>query len=160
MHSGIKAGVGVVALLLTTGAAPGEGRSEDALFSFGEMRELQRLPAESARRTVTDDEVVLYQNMHFYTFTVIEALLAANHTAVTLGGPPLFCAPSAAFRFEDEGDIALLLDRLTGTLLGLITRIGGGEDHYDDRPASEALLLALRAAHPCGVGLETASAQR
>jgi len=160
MHSGIKAGVGAVALLLATGAAPDEARSDDALFSFGEMRELQRLPAESARRTVTDDDVVLYQNMQFYTFTVIEALLAANHTVISLGGPPLFCAPSATFRFEDEGDIAEFLGRLTATLVGLVTRIGGSEDHYDDRPASEALLLALRAAHPCGVGLETASAER
>lgn len=139
-------------LLLPSGSG---AFADNALFSFGEMRQLQRLPA--AERPLSAREASLYQNMEFYTFTVLETLLAANNAALALQRMPLFCAPEGTFRFRNDGDIALLADRLTAEILELTGAIGADDDHYDDRPASEALLMALRAAFPCSHDIVEAS---
>lgn len=143
--------------LLVIAGQPERAEAE-SLFSFGEMRELQTLPEQAKARSLDEEEFLLYQNMEFYAFTAFEALLAANNAAMALGGPPLFCAPEGTFAFQDGADIAALLADLTQSLLALIAEVGAEEAHYDDRPASEALLFALRAAFPCDGELETASA--
>lgn len=130
----------------------------EPLFSFGELRQLQTLPEQAKTRTLDGEEFLLYQNMEFYAFTAFESLLAANNAAMALGGPPLFCAPEGTFGFRDGADIAALLADLTDRLLALIVEVGADPEHYDRRPASEALLFALRAAFPCDEGIETASA--
>lgn len=141
-------------LLLPGGSS---AHADQALFSFGEMRELQRLPA--AGGTMSAQELNLYRNMEFYAFTVFETLLAANNAALALQRTPLFCAPEGTFRFAGDGDIAALAGRLTAKLVDMIDAIGA--DHlYDDRPASEALLMALRATFPCDGEIETVSAAR
>lgn len=144
--------------LLVLGQAA--GHASEPLFSFGEMRQLQTLPDQTKERVLGEEELLLYQNMEFYSFTAFEALLAANNAALALGGPPLFCAPAGTFAFHDGADIAALLAELTENLLALIAEVGAREDHYDRRPASETLLFALRATFPCDGPIETISATR
>jgi hypothetical protein len=139
-------------LLLPSG--PG-AFADSALFSFGEMRQLQQLPADG--RPLSTQEAILHQNMQFYAFTVFETLLAANNAAYALQRTPLFCAPEGTFRFKEDGDIARLTHRLTAEILETTGAVGADDDHYDDRPASEALLLALRAAFPCSQDVASAS---
>ncbi len=105
-------------LLLPGGSG---AHADQALFSFGEMRELQRLPAGG---TMSAQELNLYRNMEFYAFTVFETLLAANNAALALQRAPLFCAPEGTFRFAADGDIAALAGRLTAKLVGMIDAIG------------------------------------
>ena len=88
--------------------------------------------------------------MEFYSFTVFESLVAANNATQSLHGKPLFCAPVGTFGFREDADIAALQAALVDELLNLIKAAGADPDHYDDRPASEVLLMALRAAYPCG----------
>jgi hypothetical protein len=121
----------------------------DVLFTFGEMSRLQSLPPESARRTLSAEEVALYQNFELYAYAVFEALQVANDVAVGISHAPLFCAPSGIFRFRREGDIARLADRVTTELIALTEEIGGSLERYADQPASAVLLLGLRAAFPC-----------
>ena len=87
--------------------------------------------------------------MEFYTFTVFETLLAANNATLAMDRKPLFCAPPGTFRFTDAGDIALLAGRLASELLDRARSSGVPGDHYDDWPASKALLTALRSSFPC-----------
>jgi len=143
--------------LLACGLAATPVRADNALFTFGEMRKLQELPLESAKREVSEAELLLYQNMEFYLYTVFESLLAANNAALMLHDEPLFCAPKTAFRFRDESDIMGLAAFVTEELLELTKEIGTTPERYHDRPASEVILLALRAGFPCERASVTAS---
>jgi len=127
-------------------AAPGRA---DVLFTFGEMTRLQTLPLASAERTLSDQEVALYQNFELYAYTVFESLQIASDAAVRMSQEPLFCAPAAVFRFRREGDIARLAERVTTELRALTREIGDSLERYADQPASAVLLLGLRAAFPC-----------
>lgn len=118
-------------------------RAADVLFTFGEMTRLQSLPLEAAKRTLSEEEAVLYQNFEFYAYTVFESLQIANDAAILINHEPLFCAPPGVFRFRQEGDIARLAGEVTAELTG------GSLERYDDEPASAVLLLGLRAAFPC-----------
>ncbi len=128
------------------GGAP--AHAGDVLFTFAEMAHLQGLPLESTKRTLTEEEVILYQNFELYAYTVFEALEVANQAATAIK-QPLFCAPEATFHFRKDGDIARLVDYVTSELFTLTQEIGGPLDRYNDRPASAVLLLGLRAAFPC-----------
>ena len=128
------------------GAVPAQ--AGDVLFTFAEMAHLQGLPLESTKRTLTEEEVVLYQNFELYAYTVFESLEVANQAASAIK-QPLFCAPEATFHFRKDGDIARLVDYVTSELFTLTREIGGPLDRYNDRPASAVLLLGLRAAFPC-----------
>ena len=55
--------------------------ADEVLFTFGEMQHLQSLPLESTKRTLTDEEVTLYQNFELYAYTVFETLEVANQAA-------------------------------------------------------------------------------
>ena len=134
-------------------------RAADVLFTFGEMLRLQGLPLESVKRTVSEEEAILYRNFEFYAYTVFETLQVANDAAALTNGEPLFCAPEAVFKFRKDGDIARLADYVTAELFALTEEIGGPVDRYDDKPASAVLLLGLRAAFPCSDG-EPQLAQR
>lgn len=129
--------------------APAAAVHAEPLFTFGEMRQMQTLPAESARRALSHDEILLYQNYEFYAYTVFETLAAANEAAILTDQKPLFCAPDGLFRFREEGDIVRLADHVTAELFALTEQIGGHQDRYDDKPASAVLLLGLRATFPC-----------
>lgn len=136
--------------LLAHAALAGAASADNALFTFGEMRQLQALPQVAASRALTAEEANLYQNMEFYSFTVFESLVAANNATQSLHGKPLFCAPADTFGFHEDADIAALQAVLVDALLDLVKAAGAEPDRYDDRPASEVLLMALRAAYPCG----------
>ncbi len=129
-----------------TGGAPAQ--ADEVLFTFGEMQHLQSLPLESTKRALTDEEVTLYQNFELYAYTVFETLEVANQAASAIK-QPLFCAPEATFRFRKDDDIVRLVDHVTSELFALTAQINGSLDRYDDRPASQVLLLGLRAAFPC-----------
>ncbi len=131
-------------LLLATPA-----RGTEVLFTFGEMLHLRELPLASAKRALSDEEVILYQNFEFYAYTVFESLQQANQAALLIHHEPLFCAPVATFHFRKDGDIARLADHVTSELFALTKEVGGSLDRYDERPASAVLLLGLRAAFPC-----------
>jgi len=139
----------VLAIVMTVVMHVAPARAADVLFTFGEMLRLQGYPLESVKRTVSEEEVILYQNFEFYAYTVFETLQVANDAATLINSEPLFCAPEAAFNFRKEGDIARLADYVTAELLALTEEIGGSVDRYDDKPASAVLLLGLRAAFPC-----------
>lgn len=141
-------------------AADRSAKADPALFTFGEMVRLQALPERALESPLSEEEIILYQNMEFYTFTVFESLMAANIAVTTLHGEPLFCAPAGTFRFLEEGDIAALSLHVIDQLLDLTKKIGGPADRYDDRPASDVLLMGLRAAFPCGSPFETAGVIR
>ena len=132
----------------------------NSLFTFGEMQRLQALPMNSAERALSDQEIILYQNMEFYAVSAFEALLAANTAAERIHDEPIFCAPAKVFSFRKEGEIARLTSFLTEELLALTDEIGADLDRYDDRPAAEVLLLGLRAAFPCQGEGPTLSAMR
>jgi hypothetical protein len=138
----------LLAIVMTVVMQVAPARAADVLFTFGEMLRLQGLPLESVKRTVSEEEAILYQNFEFYAYTVFETLQVANDAA-TLINEPLFCAPEAAFNFRQVGDIARLADYVIAELLALTEEIGGPADRYDDKPASAVLLLGLRAAFPC-----------
>jgi hypothetical protein len=112
------------------------------------MLRMQGLPLESFKRTLSEEEAILYQNFEFYAYTVFETLQVANDTATLLNGGPLFCAPEAAFSFRTASDITRLADYVTAELFALSEMIGGPADRYADQPASAVLLLGLRAALP------------
>jgi hypothetical protein len=135
-----------IALGVLIGGAP--AHADDVLFTFSEMQHLQGLPLESTKRTLSEEEVILYQNFELYAYTVFETLQVANQAA-TLINQPLFCAPEAAFHFRKDGDIARLADYVTSELFALTEEINGALDRYNDKPASAVLLLGLRAAFPC-----------
>ena len=99
-------------------------------------------------RTLDDEEVILYQNFELYAYAVFETLEVANQAAATLK-QPLFCAPEATFRFRKDGDIVRLVDYVTSELYALTKELDRPLDRYDDKPASQVLLLGLRAAFPC-----------
>jgi hypothetical protein len=61
-------------------------RAADVLFTFGEMLRLQGFPLESVKRTVSEEEVILYQNFEFYAYTVFETLQVANDAATLIKG--------------------------------------------------------------------------
>jgi hypothetical protein len=128
------------------GVAP--ARADEVLFTFAEMQHLQGLPLESAKRTLSEEEVILYQNFELYAYTVFETLEVANQAAALINHP-LFCAPEAAFHFRKDGDIARLADYVTSELFALTEEVNGALDRYNDKPASAVLLLGLRAAFPC-----------
>jgi hypothetical protein len=130
------------------------------MFSFGEMVRLQAEAFGRPGRKLGAVDSVLFSNLEFYAVTVFETLHAANNAAVMLHDEPLFCAPTGAFRFEHEGDIAKLAALLGQELISLTETLGGDPARYDDRPASEVLLLGLRAAFPCDLAVERLSAMR
>lgn len=138
--------LGAVVLSFALFAAPARA---DVLFTFGEMTRLQTLPLEAAERTLSDEELALYQNFELYAYTVFESLQIANDAAIGVGQEPLFCAPAASFRFRREGDIARLAERVTAEARALTDEIGHSLERYADQPASAVLLLGLRAAFPC-----------
>lgn len=152
---GLALGLGLSCAL--AGAAPA-ARADNAMFTFAEMLELQKLPLESPGRALSEEELILYQNMEFYVFTVFEALHAANNTALALHREPLFCAPAGAFRFRGENEIATMAARISEDLLTLTKEIGASPARYDDQPASEVLLLGLRTTFPCADGSDTLGA--
>ena len=135
-----------IALGLLLGAPP--AHADDVLFTFAEMQHLQGLPLELTKRTLSEEEVILYQNFELYAYTVFETLQVANQAATSIN-QPLFCAPEAAFHFRKDGDIARLADYVTSELFALTEEINGALDRYNDKPASAVLLLGLRAAFPC-----------
>jgi hypothetical protein len=83
-------------------ARPGRpgARADEVLLTFGDMLRLRELPLESAKRALTDEEIVLYQNYEFYADTALEALQVANSAAELINGQPLFCAPETTFHFS------------------------------------------------------------
>jgi hypothetical protein len=135
-----------IAFGMLVGVAPAS--ADDVLFTFGQMEQLQSLPLESAKRTLTDEEVILYQNFELYAYAVFESLEVANEAAASIN-QPLFCAPEATFQFRKDGDIARLVDYVTSQLSTLNRDVNGPLDRYKDRPASQVLLLGLRVAFPC-----------
>ena len=141
-------------------AAERPAQADAALFTFGEMVRLHDLPQRAASTAPSDEDIILYQNMEFYTFTVFETLMAANSVVAALKGEPIFCAPAGTFSFKQEGDITALSLHVIEELLVLIKEAGAAADRYDDRPASDVLLMGLRAAYPCADDMETASAMR
>jgi hypothetical protein len=134
--------------------------ADEVLLTFGDMLRLRELPLESAKRPLTEEELVLYQNYEFYAYTTFEALQVANSAAELINKAPLFCAPETAFHFDQDGDIARLADYVTEELFGLTEEVGESLDRYDDKPASLVLLLGLRAAFPCDPDDHTKLAQR
>jgi hypothetical protein len=120
--------------------------ADEVLLTFGDMLRLRELPLESAKRALTEEERVLYQNYEFYTYTAFEALQVANSAAELINKAPLFCAPKNTFHFGQDGDIARLADHVTDELTA---EVGEALARYDDKPASLVLLLGLRAAFPC-----------
>ena len=149
MKSLIRRTASLGALLLSFVVFVAPSRGDEVLFTFGEMLRLQELPLESAERALSDEEIILYQNYELYAYTVFESLQVANDATLLIDHEPLFCAPSAAFQFRHEGDIARLADRVTAELIALTKETGDSLERYDDRPASAMLLLGLRAAFPC-----------
>jgi len=147
-------------IVLAFGLGTNAARAENAMFTFGEMLELQALPADATKRTLSQEEVILYQNMEFYVVTVFETLIAANNAAIKLHDEAMFCAPAGAFQFRDGADITGLARFVTDELLALSKQIGGTAERFHDRPASEVLLLGLRAACPCTEANGTLSAMR
>ena len=139
----------VLAIVMTVVMQVTPARAADVLFTFGEMLRLQGFPQESVKRTVSEEEVILYQNFEFYAYTVFETLQVANDAAALISREPLFCAPEAAFHFRKEGDIARLADYVTAELFSLTEELGGPVERYAEEPASAVLLLGLRAAFPC-----------
>ena len=139
----------VLAIVMTVALQVTPARAADVLFTFGEMLRLQGFPQESVKRTVSEEEVILYQNFEFYAYTVFETLKVANDAAALINREPLFCAPEAAFQFRKEGDIARLADYVTAELFALTEELGGPVERYAEEPASAVLLLGLRAAFPC-----------
>jgi hypothetical protein len=153
--------LGAFLLAAAVWTAPAAGcRAENAMFTFGEMVALhaQSLGRPDAKPGAVD--AVLLKNLEFYAFTVFETLHAANNAAIMLENEPLFCAPQGAFEFEREGEIAQMSAYLAQELIALTKTLGGDPSRYDDKPASEALLLGLRIAFPCEFGPETLSAMR
>jgi hypothetical protein len=140
--------IGAVLLLLLI-VPLGRLHADEVLLTFGDMQRLRELPLESAKRALTEEELILYQNYEFYAYTAFEALQVANTAAELIHKAPLFCAPETTFHFDQDGDIARLADYVTDQLFGLPEQIGESLDHYDDKPASLVLLLGLRAAFPC-----------
>jgi hypothetical protein len=138
-----------VLLLLLLVPADRGARADEVLLTFSDVLRLRELPLESAKRALTDEEIVLYQNYAFYAYTALEALQVANSAAELINGQPLFCAPETTFHFRKDGDIARLADHVIDELLGLTEEIGGPLDRYHGKPASLVLLLGLRAAFPC-----------
>jgi hypothetical protein len=120
--------------------------ADEVLLTFGDMLRLRELPLQSAKRALTEEERVLYQNYEFYAYTAFEALQVANSAAELINKAPLFCAPKNTFHFDQDGDIARLADHVTDELTD---EVGEALDRYDDQPASLVLLLGLRAAFPC-----------
>jgi hypothetical protein len=135
-----------IAFAALVGAAP--AHAGQVLFTFGEMQHLQGLPLEASKRTLSDDELTLYQNFELYAYTVFETLEAANQAAAAIK-QPLFCAPEATFQFRKDDDIVRLVDYVTSELSALAGAAEASLERYDDRPASQVLLLGLRAAFPC-----------
>ncbi|HSA80401.1 MAG TPA: hypothetical protein VLE23_06230 [Geminicoccaceae bacterium] len=140
----------VLAIAMTVVMQVTPARAADVLFTFGEMLRLQGLPQESAKRTMSEEEAILYQSFEFYAYTVFETLQMANDAAALINRESLFCAPEAAFHFRKEGDLARLADYLTAEVLALTEKLGGPVERCDQEPASAVLLLGLRAAAPCG----------
>jgi hypothetical protein len=151
--------VGAVLLLLLI-VPLGRLHADEVLLTFGDMQRLRELPLESAKRALTEEELILYQNYEFYAYTTFEALQVANSAAALIHKAPLFCAPETTFHFDQDGEIARLADYVTDQLFGLPEEIGGSLDRYDDKPASLVLLLGLRAAFPCGPEDQAKVAQR
>ena len=148
----------LVGLLL---ASPRVGAcGEPAMFSFGDMVRLQAKAFGRPDQKLGAVDSVLFSNLEFYVVTVFETLHAANNAAVMLHEEPLFCAPEGVFRFEQEGEIAALAGFLGEELVDLTEKLGGDPARYDDRPASEVLLLGLRAAFPCDLTPARLSAMR
>jgi hypothetical protein len=144
---GTLARIGAVLLPLLLLIVPGHRlHADEVLLTFGDMLRLRELPLESARRALTEEELVLYQNYEFYAYTAFEALQVANSAAELIHKAPLFCAPKSTFHFDQDGDIARLADHVTAELT---EEVGEALDRYDDKPASLVLLLGLRAAFPC-----------
>lgn len=138
----------------------GRLHADDVLLTFGDMLRLRELPLESAKRVLSDEELVLYQNYEFYAYTAFEALQVANSAAGLINHAPLFCAPETTFHFDQDGDIARLADHVMDQLSGLSEEVGGSLERYDDKPASLVLLLGLRAAFPCDPDGSAKLAQR
>lgn len=136
-------------LILVSAVVDKPARADEVLLTFGDMVRLQRLPLDSTKRALTEEEVILYQNFEFYAYTVFESLQVANSAAALIDQTPLFCAPEGTFHFSEDGDIARLADYVTAELFALTEEIGGPTHRYDDKPASLVLLLGLRAAFPC-----------
>jgi hypothetical protein len=120
--------------------------ADEVLLTFGDMLRLRELPVESAKRALTPEELVLFQNYEFYAYTVFEALQVANSAAELINKAPLFCAPNTTFQFDQDGDIARLADYVTDQL-SLLTDEAG-------------LSLGLRAAFPCDPDAHAKLAQR
>jgi hypothetical protein len=138
----------------------GRLHADEVLLTFGDMLRLRELPLESAKRALTEEELVLYQNYEFYAYTAFEALQVANRAALLIHEAPLFCAPETTFHFDHDGDIARLADYVTDQLSGLTEQAGESLVRYDDKPASLVLLLGLRAAFPCDPDGHAKLAQR
>jgi hypothetical protein len=151
--------IGAVLLLLLI-VPLGRLHADDVLLTFGDMQRLRELPLEAAKRTLTEEELILYQNYEFYAYTTFEALQVANSAAELIHKAPLFCAPETTFRFDQDGDIARLADYVTDQLFGLPEQIGQSLERYAEEPASLVLLLGLRAAFPCGADDPAKVAQR
>ena len=147
---GTLARIGAVLLPLLLLIVPGHRlHADEVLLTFGDMLRLRELPLESARRALTEEELILYQNYEFYAYTAFEALQVANSAAELIHKAPLFCAPKSTFHFDQDGDIARLAAHVTDELLGLPEETSEPLDRYHDKPASLVLLLGLRAAFPC-----------
>jgi hypothetical protein len=151
--------IGAVLLLLLI-IPLGRLYADEVLLTFGDMLRLRDLPLESAKRALTEEELVLYQNYQFYAYTAFEALQVANSAALLINEAPLFCAPETTFHFDQDGDIARLADYITDQLIGFSEESGEPLDRYGDKPASLVLLLGLRAAFPCDPDGQPKLAQR
>jgi hypothetical protein len=151
--------IGAVLLLLLI-VPLGRLHADEVLLTFGDMLRLRELPLESAKRELTQEELVRYQSYEFYAYTAFEALQVANSAALLINKAPLFCAPETTFHFDQDGDIARLADYVTDQLFGLAEAGGEPLEAYDDKPGSLVLLLGLRAAFPCDPDGQAKVAQR
>lgn len=121
-------------------------RADAPLLTFGELLRIQALPASG---DLSAEDLVLYQNVEFYTYTVFETLEMANSTALLVEKAPLFCAPEGTFHFREAADLARLAALVTGEIRSLAEDVGLALERYAEQPASAVLLIGLRAAFPC-----------
>ncbi len=144
LHSFVRALAGLGLLLLVTA---GPAQAQSSLFTFGDMLDLQALPAQGE---LDASQQRLFNNLEFYAYTVFETLQIANRAAQQVNQQPLFCAPASAFEFTDDGAIIRLADRVAEEVLQVTKENGLSLASYKGQPASAVMLLGLQAVFPCG----------
>jgi hypothetical protein len=146
MTRGWLRSAGLAGALLAMAGTAGSARG-DALFTFGELLDLQALPGEG-RLSAPEQRRV--DRLELYARAVFETLQSANDAAFLVHKEPLFCAPAATFDFAEDGAIIRLADRLSAQVLAFCRATGQPLARYERQPASAVMLLGLQTAFPCG----------